>query len=606
MTHYLPACTPTQSQAAERLELAALGDFDRSNASVSIVSSDADGDRVSLPEGTRAAEITTLGDRSYWGASALRGNDLSLLLWPRDRPCELTELDLGAGETLDDLIFGASFEVGGVWLSGSSPTGSFLDLNRGLTVDLPAQDTPARLGASVSRLGTRLLVAGGSDPASGRVLDSAELIDPRVPERTRLLANLSLPRTRHAAVALPGGGTLLIGGEGEDGRALSAVEVVLESGAPRRLDSLSTPRVAPQAVLLDADRVLVGGGFEWGASSETAAPERRPVPSVEFLHLDLAQVAGAPVVLEPAALNRAFVRLAAGGALAVGGCAAANDTEPSCVPCEPQGCVSRHVWWIDGVGSAHRLADLDVALASAEPQLVSGTRGEPWLVAGERVARFDPWQARFVQLRNYAAPDERSRLAFFAPGLFAWLSQQGEQATLRALFHDTRSTYSQDVTPLLLTDGRGLLPHRPPAAQLERGGTLRYSVGDGLQLAGSSAVASIAETRYADFTLTMTLRDGPPPLVRLARSAGDSAGMTLGGLDCPWPSEPTDPSAPADSASQLWVARSGERAWLGLGGWSRSDPPCTGDLPEHVAVEFVGPPDGVSHLTRIDVHRQLP
>ena len=72
VAHYVPACAPAVGNAPTQLELIALGDFDRSNESVAILSSAASLQALTLPRGTRGVELSTLGDRGYWGTGEPR------------------------------------------------------------------------------------------------------------------------------------------------------------------------------------------------------------------------------------------------------------------------------------------------------------------------------------------------------------------------------------------------------------------------------------------------------------------------------------------------------------------------------------------------------
>src|SRR5690242_3937316 len=56
--HYVPACAPQAGTAPPQMELVALGDFDRSNESVSILSSSASRQSLSLPSDTQAVELS--------------------------------------------------------------------------------------------------------------------------------------------------------------------------------------------------------------------------------------------------------------------------------------------------------------------------------------------------------------------------------------------------------------------------------------------------------------------------------------------------------------------------------------------------------------------
>ncbi|MEO8179213.1 MAG: hypothetical protein ABI895_10310 [Deltaproteobacteria bacterium] len=623
VAHYVPACAPSLVSAPSQLELIALGDFDRSNESVSIVSSNASLRALALPADTRAVELSTLGDRGYWGTGTLdTHNQIPVLLWPREQACELGRLSvpspgaewlLGATSRSRELVClstlapateGASV---GLWIQLGTAQVTELAANQGLA-------SPRRF-ASMSELGERLVVAGGIDPASNRYHSDAELFDPVShrfePERLAL----AVPRAHHAALGLPSGATLLIGGESEEGGALASVELISPDATrtPRALQLLATPRIAPRALLLGDGRILVGGGYTWLASARDPRAGRQPIASVEFLSFDLTDRSSAPTRLEPAALDRAFVELVSGSTLALGGCDPLG-RESGCLPCGAgPGCISRDVWWIDPQGTSHALEPLPVELAAPQPELVAAAEGSPWLLANGRVARFDPWLARFV-----AAPDVLGGSLALAPpgplalgpGLFVWARPAADSIELYGWHSSQRGPLTQDVAPLLVGSGLGLVPHRPPTeAGADGEVTLRYGVATGLELSGSSAVASIADTDYGSFTLDLSLAAGPAPLLRLAGSAGAAGETTsFGGLECAWP----DFNAPeAAGPVRLRVQREGDAVSLLLAasvdtlGAAANAAPCRRPLPERVRIELLGTPLGTTRLTRIEIRRTL-
>jgi len=621
--HYVPACAPTVDSAPAQLELIALGDFDRSNDSVSILSSNAAQQDLALPRDTRAVELSTLGDRGYWGTGVLDAhNQIPVLLWPRERACQLARLALPANSA--DWLFAASADAAELYglsaqpgESGGAPAGLSIDLGTAQIQELgPDQGlgSPRRF-ASLSALAGHLVIAGGIDPEGNRHRSDAELFD-RVQHRfepTRL--QLASPRARHAALSLPSGATLLIGGESEDGDALGSVELISAdaSHSARALQLLATPRIQPSALLLGDGRILVGGGYAWAASARDPRAARQPIASVEFLSAELTDRSSVPLRLEPAALDRAFVELAAGSALAVGGCdPLARESE--CLPCaNGSGCIVRDVWWIDPQSTLHALEPLPLELAAAEPKLVAAAEGSPWLIANGRLARFDPWQARFVAVDDVRfdplAAQSPQPLAL-APGLFVWLQQNADSIELLGLHSTQRGRLTQDVAPLLVGSGRGVVPLRPATgAQGEAGVTLRYSVANGLELSGSSAVASIADTDYASFTLDLSLAAGPAPLLRLAgASEAASESASFGGLECAWP----DFGAPeAAGPVRLRVRREGDAVWLLLASAAETSPsaalaaPCRRALPERVRIELLGMPLGTTRLTRLEVRRSV-
>lgn len=591
------------------MELIALGDFDRSNETVSILGSSSSRQPLSLPAETQAVELSTLGDRGYWGTGALdTHSQISVLLWPREQSCQLAELS-SAGDP--SWLLGVANDQ--LWclpgVPGNGAAGVAIDLHSALASPLGAGQELAmpRAFASLSGLDGRLLIAGGSDPESGRARADAELFDPETRTFAAERLGLSAARTRHAALELPSGAALLVGGESEAGEALASVELI--SAAPghdaRSLVLLRTPRIMPSALLLDSGRILVGGGYVWTASTQNPRAARQPIAGVELLSLDLTAGAPPPIRLEPAALERAFVALPGGGALALGGCDPVAPADDACLPCgNGPGCISRAVWWIDAEGDTHPLPPLPESLATAEPRLVAAAEGAPWLLANGRLARFDPWRARFELSAESGYAPVQAPLEL-DPGSFVWLQRSGTGLELLGQHGTQRGPLTQDVAPLLVGSGRGVVPHRAPSDVVpETELTLRYGAASGLELAGSAAVVSIADTDYADFTLDLTLAAGPAPLLRLSGRGGSATeGASFGGLECPWP----ELAAPDDATpARLRVRRQGDEVFLLLADAAAQElAACRRILPARVHIELLGTSLGISRLLRIEVRRSL-
>jgi len=614
--HYVPACSPAPESAPTQLELVALGDFDRDNDSVAILASDASLRGLDLPVSTRAATLETLGDGRFWGSGTLdTHNRLPILLWPRDRACALARFDAAFDDPLaaDPLAWSLggsgrleALVASGPFGSGGAEEWSFVDLHDA-TAAAPSDGGPRwrPRGATLSELGDGLVLAGGLDPTSGRASARAELFDPSLGRFTGESLALSVPRTRHAALGLPGGQTLLIGGVSETGQPLRSVEVLSSDSArfSRLFELLEQPRAEPRAVLLGQNRVLVGGGY--GLDD---AGVRTPIDRVEFLSTDLTDVAEPPIDLAPGAFDRAFVALASGGALAAGGCAPGEATD--CVPCDG-GCVSRDVWWIDPLGTRHLLEQLPLALSAAAPRLVAGSGGSPWLIADGRLGRFDPWLARFVPAdagRSAGAARVLGEPVAVRPGLFAWLEASATGVDLLGFYHSQRGAYAQDIAPLLVGGASGVVPHRPPTME---GGALRlsYSPAGGLELAGAAAVVSIADTDYAAFTLELSLTGGPPPLLQLVAASGAPVDAAFGGLDCPWPDDESASEPEPRTPVRLRVQRTVDQVRLerlvnGVALEPRGEP-CRRALPERVGIQLVGTPAGTTVLGRIEIRRSV-
>jgi hypothetical protein len=456
----------------------------------------------------------------------------------------------------------------------------------------------ARTSASLSELGDTLALAGGVS-AQGEVLGNAELFDPALGRFTGETQALTAPRARHAALGLGAGTSLLIGGENEAGSALSSVEVLSLEGPrfARAFELLADARIEPRAVLLGGARILVGGGY-----TRDSAGARLPVPSVELLSTDLSDVTEPPFPLLPAALDRAFASLGPGGALALGGCELGAQRS-DCIPCDG-GCVSRDVWWIDSRGGAFLLEPLPSQLAVADPRLVAGQSGSPWLIAAGRIARFDPWLGRFETIEALTTPTRQvlgEPIAVRA-GLLVWLEEAEGGVRAMGLYHSQRGVYSQDTAPLLVGSGRNVVPHRPPAAD-DAGVRLVYQTASGLELSGPAAVVSIADTTYQNFTLELSLVSGPPPLIELVNASGEDDGSAFGGIECPWPELEAGSEPTSRGDVRLQVRRVEGLVRLAVGDAPASEP-CQRELPERVAIRLVGTPAGTSRISRIEIRRQ--
>jgi hypothetical protein len=622
--HYVPTCSPTPADAPAQLELVALGDFDRSNDSVAILASDASLRSLELPEATRAAQLETLGGGGFWGSGTLGAHHrLPILLWPRDRACPLARFDAAPADPDTDRVepgawsLGASARLEALLATGPlGPSGpvesTFVDLNDASTSPLASGDPRSpRPSASLSELGDGLLLAGGIDPVSGRASASAELFDPELGSFTDESLALSVPRARHAALGLPGGQSLLIGGVSDTGAPLRSVEVLARGSTrfSRLFELLEEPRVEPRAVLLGQNRILVGGGYDLDPGGA-----RRPLERVEFLSTDFTDVTEPSIELLPAALDRAFVALGPGAALAVGGCApdgcSAAACGGDCVPCDG-GCVSRAAWWIDALGEPHELELLAPGLSAAAPKLVAGANGSPWLIADGRLGRFDPWLARFVPVdagRPAAGAHVLGEPVAVRPGLFAWLESTATGIELLGFYHSQRGAYAQDIAPLLVGSAQGVVPHLPPTSD-DGAVRLRYSAATGLELAGAAAVVSVADTDYAAFTLELSLSSGPPPLLQLVAANGAPVDAAFGGLDCPWPEEDGSSAPEARGGARLRVERSLDRVRLerlldGVPVEPRPEP-CQRSLPERVGIQLVGTPAGTTTLARIEIRRSV-
>jgi hypothetical protein len=259
------------------------------------------------------------------------------------------------------------------------------------------------------------------------------------------------------------------------------------------------------------------------------------------------------------------------------------------------------VYWITAEGDVDRLPDLDAA--SANPTLIDGAGGRPFLVAANpdgtpSFFQFDPWATRFVPI-DAPAPPSASATRYFTvdPGLFVWLgpNASGDATEVHGFRHGTRGPYTQAVTPLLLSDTEGTSPDRapragsdPPSPSSVHGSVERNAATSGNVALSGSASLVVTDTTYEAFDLSLDVQDGPPPVVRLS-------GASFGGTACPWP----DAAPPAPFGATL--TRSGNTVRLGIGTKTRD---CKG--PEGRVTVELSPSSAPVTIQSVAVKRQSP
>jgi hypothetical protein len=132
----------------------------------------------------------------------------------------------------------------------------------------------SRIGAVAAALGTggdsRILLIGGTDPASGEAISYIELIDPDQPEGLRVdeLDDAGTARAMLTATALTDGDVIAIGGiaAGSPSQAVDDLSIVNGTASVRVLRAmLANPRYAHTSTRLGDDEgapVLVAGGLD--------------------------------------------------------------------------------------------------------------------------------------------------------------------------------------------------------------------------------------------------------------------------------------------------------------------------------------------------------
>lgn len=610
VAHQLERCKLPDEQA--QLELSALGDFDASERTSDFVMSDQAGAALAFPPDTLAVSAALSFPRSSERFSAVgpyrSGDELSLLLWPTGRACELADpADYpapGGGQGL-----GYSSDHSLVMLAGSDQGQSsavsgalVFDTATGAAVILAgsAQLWRPRAFASVTEFGPGFLVAGGEDPtisfSTGRRLhDTAEVFvaaefafDPDEQ------VNLLVPRSRHAAIRVSSTETLLIGGReaAESGEAAASAGLELAdytAGFTQRVGQLTSPRVSPKALLLDDGTIFVAGGVD---------DDDRLVPGADWI------VRTAEGGFETSASDFAprfdqdFVAMPGGAVLAVGGCEDRAGSDDECAVCRV-GCPPKAGWdafWISKEGD---VVELSLEAAAPRPRLVPAPDGAPYLVpeassegfeAGDTLLRFDPWDQVFRAVTPIDHPPALELpLTGLDTGAAVWVTDAIADAALVGQRFSTRSEFAQDLElitlvsstnsrwPLHLAPGQGAEPEGARYARMVPGDGNAYV----LEVAGGAAVW-LTDARFADFSFQVTLDQGEAPDLLV-----DSLVRA-----CHWP-------APSPERPQLLTAnRTGTRLELRAGTEER-----TCEVPSTRVALGLRAPEAAVRLSRLSVRR---
>lgn len=626
--HTLPLCDLDAARANANLTLQALGDFEATNESTEVLPLDRAGAALRFPSATLAVEARIEAEPRFWGHGERHAEGLDVLLWPQRATCVLFRPDGSQGypgkRGGQALVFDAAsrsiLSAGGNDSLVSDAIVGALAFNvatgAAATFDTsePGVLRRPRAFATATAFAGKLLVAGGENPLfrgdEGDIEPhrNAEVFDVRAQRFTDEI-ELQSSRTRHAAVTLLDGRTLLIGGRTNSGssRALGLLETVDPDANRADIGDQITPRVDPRALLLSDGRVFVAGG---------TTLDGRPVsPPAEWLSPRAELEAVIDERELPLRFGRAFAALSGGGVLAVGGC---EDREPDdgemerCTALCEFGCPPRaaelaaHPYaydahWIDARGTSP--VDLS-GISAPRPILIAGSDGSPWLIAATAAEpgtpalfRFNPWSSNFsaVSLDGaqrlprpaYPAP------AVVAPDTFVWLDENEQHGELLGLRLGTRNRLTQDAALVLQADE--LDSTRPLHLAPDRA-VAKSPIYDGrlwLDVAAEPVVVAVTDTDYADVTVTIQLLDvgtvaSVPPRVLL----GD---IELGGDACPWP----DGDARDEDALLATLTRAGASAELRFHGGRQACRAPTG----RVSLRFRAA-NGLSVIRRIDVRRR--
>jgi hypothetical protein len=520
----------------------------------------AEGQReLRFPPQTRAIAASASADGTSFIGYGEPGSksDIELVLWPEAKGCRVFDDAVGAGfpSAGGGQALGYAPSSGLVLAAGGNDPKSSAVVGA-LTFDVRTGEAHAvdasaryvmgepRAFATVSEFGAKLLVAGGEDPIHDVAEEarlaraSAEVYDPEARRFELELVSLREQRTRHAALMLASGETLLVGGRGAFGSALSTLEAVspsTRSSSVGGLQPLAFGRIEPVALRLSDGRIFVASGY---------GSDGHPVAALEWLEPDAARsnlVVDAPLL--PARYDRAFVALPGGAVLAAGGCEDRTATSAaeleSCQSLCRRGCppAQSDAWWIAADGS---ITAVESPGPTPRPFLLPGSDGSPWLLTAQRSSdgsldpsraqafRFNPFRARFEAVTDDLGELPGTLLEpplVVAPDHFFWLSPDQAPAFV-GLRAGTRERYARDVA--LVSSRHGLDPSWPLHLAPDRDPAGRLSYDGQLHFADESHITVfVTEALYEDVHVQMDV-DGPPPWIVIGQT-------TLGDEHCPWP-----------------------------------------------------------------------
>ncbi|MBX3219870.1 MAG: hypothetical protein KF795_05075 [Labilithrix sp.] len=512
-----------------------------------------------LPKETRSLVVdVSQRDFDWRGVADIPSSGpINVLVWRGGESCRLTR-DVERRSEVALGVVGRHFIVaGGRSLSGSQvphtyvgdlSTGAIERLEFGLNTRRSNPTITAFRAPSDVEGPSPALVAGGHDPESGigdvphRAIATAEVYVPRIGapsdvgdfERGRI--ELSEPRTRHAAVVLATGETLLVGGRGPAGplRSMEIVDPTTRRARTAGVALLNVARENPTVLRLANGEILVAGGLDAG---------KNEVPTLEWFAPDASRATKRPVDLVTGR-ERAFVALEAGGAIAV---------------IRPESGLSdfKTVWVISADGTLEPGLPIDPAALEAV-RLFPGAEGAPALWTGRRWMRWSPWFGGFEPMavapdpvKDPAAGPRLDVIASGDSGLALWLDDRDDAGfNVTGFRFATRTRFGAVPKPLLVGGTDQLAPDRLAGIP---GSSIRFEPARGLVL-GAGASAFLTDVTFADFELQVDVTAAAPSIV-LRSDRG--AELEVGGASCAF----------AQAAKQtLDVRRRGPRVTVSVDG----------------------------------------
>ncbi len=525
------------------------GDFEGESAVASLYLREVDKPLTELPANTRSVIVdvsNALRSKDWRGTAEVPpSGPVNVLAWPDRETCRLTRnVEPRVDATLG--VFGRHIMIAGGSIAEKVPRTFVGDLSTGILEPLEFGLATRRSRASITAFRTSptedpspALVAGGEDPDTASALATAEMYVPApgalgdLGDFVRERIDLAEARTRHGAVVLATGETLLVGGIGRFGQPLATLEIVDPVTRRSRTNDSALLRVArsnPTVLRLASGEIMVAGGFN---------RINEPVPTIEWFSADAKVATFQPRDLV-AGRERSFIALEGGGALAVVVPAAgATDIQT--------------VWVISAQGTIEPGTPIDPATLD-KSRLFQGTEGSPVLWTGQRWLRWQPWFATFQPIAD--APEPASYPTPGGPGivngdngLALWLDDTvPNQLFVRGYRFATRSRFGAVPAHLLIESTSGLAPDRIAGTP---GSSIHFDPMTGLEL-GLGASAFVTDVTYANVSAEIA---GSSAAIVLREETGRE--LTIGGAECPFAIPP---------ALGLRVERAGRRVQYSIDG----------------------------------------